>query len=73
MEPRYCREAMTAVWQPENMYRLWLDVEIAASQAWTSLGVVPEADMAKIREFYATIAGRWPEKTSPVVFPGNRP
>ncbi|MEE8363227.1 MAG: adenylosuccinate lyase [Dehalococcoidia bacterium] len=50
MEPRYCREAMTAVWQPENMYRLWLDVEIAASQAWTSLGVVPEADMAKIRE-----------------------
>ncbi len=30
------------------------------------------ADMARIREFYATITGRRPEKTSPVVFPGDR-
>ena len=30
------------------------------------------ADMAKVREFYATITGRWPEKTGPVVFPGDR-
>ncbi len=30
------------------------------------------ADMARIREFYALIKGRWPEKTTPVVFPGDR-
>ena len=30
------------------------------------------ADMARIREFYASITGRRPEKTSPVVFPGDQ-
>lgn len=28
-----------------------------------------EADLAIIRDYYANIEGRWPEKTSPVVFP----
>lgn len=28
-----------------------------------------EADLAIIREFYADIKGRWPEQTSPIVFP----
>lgn len=27
-----------------------------------------EADLAKIREFYENVTGRWPEKTSPVTF-----
>ncbi len=30
------------------------------------------ADMARIREFYASITGRWPEKTGPAIFPGDR-
>ena len=29
-------------------------------------------DMLRIREFYASITGRWPEKTNPAVFPGDR-
>ena len=29
------------------------------------------ADMATFREFYETVTGRWPEKTSPIVFPGT--
>jgi len=29
----------------------------------------PETDLAVIREFYAGIEGRWPEQTSPIVFP----
>ncbi|MDA1257219.1 MAG: adenylosuccinate lyase [Chloroflexi bacterium] len=49
MIPRYSRPEMTRVWSEENMYGLWLDVEIAASQAWTNLGVVPQADMQLIR------------------------
>jgi len=28
-----------------------------------------EADLDKIRRFYADIEGRWPEKASPIVFP----
>jgi adenylosuccinate lyase len=40
---------MTRVWSDENMYGIWLDIEIAASQAWADLGVVPQADMERIR------------------------
>ena len=40
---------MDAIWSENNAYDLWLQVEIAASQAWTDEGVVPEEDMAKIR------------------------
>jgi len=28
------------------------------------------ADLMKIRDFYKDIAGRWPEKSGPIVFPG---
>ena len=28
------------------------------------------ADLAKIRDFYEDIAGRWPENSGPIVFPG---
>jgi 1-acyl-sn-glycerol-3-phosphate acyltransferase len=31
-----------------------------------------KADLARIQAFYATVEGRWPEKTSPVAFPGDR-
>jgi hypothetical protein len=27
------------------------------------------ADLAKIREFYEGMAGRWPDKSGPIVFP----
>ena len=40
---------MSGIWSEDNAFDLWLKVEIAASQAWTDQGVVPEADMAKIR------------------------
>ena len=49
MIPRYSRPEMSKVWSDEHMYGLWLDVEIAASQAWTNLGVVPQSDMELIR------------------------
>ena len=49
MIPRYSRPEMSAIWSEDNSFELWLKVEIAASQGWTDLGVVPEEDMAKIR------------------------
>ena len=49
MIPRYSRPEMTKVWSDENMYGIWLDIEIAASQAWTTMGVVPQSDMDLIR------------------------
>lgn len=49
MIPRYSRPEMSKVWSDENMYGIWLDIEIAASQAWTNMGVVPQSDMDLIR------------------------
>jgi adenylosuccinate lyase len=56
---------MDAIWSENNAYELWLKVEIAASQAWTDEGVVPEEDMAKIRNarFDRAAYDRWFDET----------
>jgi adenylosuccinate lyase len=41
---------MSSIWSLENKYRLWLEVEILACQAWVELGVIPAADVQKIKE-----------------------
>jgi adenylosuccinate lyase len=52
---------MNAIWSEDNAFDLWLQVEIAASQAWTDQGVVPAEDMAKIRhaKFDRNAYDRW--------------
>src|SRR5437868_4390564 len=42
MIARYTRPQMGAIWNDENKFRQWLEVELAASEALASLGVVPE-------------------------------
>ena len=61
MIPRYSRPEMDAIWSETNTYELWLQVEIAASQAWTDEGVVPKADMVKIHKstFDRAAYDRW--------------
>jgi adenylosuccinate lyase len=56
---------MDAIWSEDNAFELWLQVEIAASQAWTEQGVVPEADMAKIRnaKFDRAAYDKWFDET----------
>ncbi len=49
MIDRYSRPAMKQVWSDENKYLKWMEVELAACEAWTVEGVVPEEDMAKLR------------------------
>jgi len=41
MIPRYSRKAMAAVWEPENRFRKWLQVEVRACEAMARLGEVP--------------------------------
>ncbi len=38
---RYTREAMGKLWEPENRFQKWLDVEIAVCEAWAELGAIP--------------------------------
>jgi adenylosuccinate lyase len=40
---------MAAIWTDEAKYRRWLDVEVAACEAWAELGVIPREAAEKIR------------------------
>ena len=46
MIPRYSRPEMTAIWEPENRFRIWLEIEGHACDAQAELGVIP-SDAAK--------------------------
>ena len=36
---------MKQVWSDENKYMKWMEVELAACEAWTVEGVIPDEDM----------------------------
>lgn len=50
MIDRYTRPEMGRIWDLENKYRKWLDVEIAAAEAMAELGEIPEEAAKNIRE-----------------------
>jgi len=41
---------MAKIWEPENRYRKWLEVEIAACEAWAGLGEIPKKGLATIKK-----------------------
>ena len=41
---------MVKIWTQQNKYQKWLDVELAACEAWARLGKIPEESMKVIRE-----------------------
>jgi len=41
MIPRYSRPEMAAIWEPENKFRIWFEIEAHACDAQADLGVVP--------------------------------
>ena len=49
MIDRYSRPEMKRVWSDDNKYAKWLEVELAACQAWTDEGVIPAEDMQNLR------------------------
>ncbi len=42
MIPRYSRPDMTAIWEPENKFRIWFEIEAHACDAQAELGVIPK-------------------------------
>ena len=40
MIQRYTRPVMGKLWEPENKFQKWLDVEIAACEAWAELAEI---------------------------------
>ncbi len=41
MIPRYTRPEIGAVWSPQRKFECWLEVELAATEAWAEEGAVP--------------------------------
>jgi adenylosuccinate lyase len=39
--PRYTRPEIGAVWSPQRKFECWLEVELAATEAWAEEGAVP--------------------------------
>jgi len=46
---RYARPAMARIWSDERRLARWLDVELAALEAWAEAGAIPAADVAQIQ------------------------
>ena len=50
MISRYTRPEMGRIWEPENRYTKWLEVEIAACEAMTDEGLVPKEALETIKK-----------------------
>ncbi len=50
MIPRYSRPEMTKIWEPENKFRIWFEIEAHACDALAEFGVIPKEAAAAIWE-----------------------
>ncbi|MCA9580170.1 MAG: adenylosuccinate lyase, partial [Myxococcales bacterium] len=51
MIPRYTPKDFAELWAPKRRFEVWLDVELAATEAMESAGVVPAGTAAQVRPF----------------------
>lgn len=49
MIERYSRPQMKKIWENENKFRIWLDIEIAACEVNSELGIIPKEDLEIIK------------------------
>ena len=54
MIPRYTRPEMARIWEPENRFRIWFEIEAHACDAQAQLGVIPKEAAAAVWE-----RGKW--------------
>jgi adenylosuccinate lyase len=50
MIDRYTRPAMGKIWEDENKFRIWLEIELLACEAQAELGLMPKETVLRIRE-----------------------
>jgi adenylosuccinate lyase len=54
MIPRYSRPDMVKIWEPENRFRIWFEIEAHATDALADLGVVPKSAAEALWNWWAT-------------------
>ncbi len=50
MIPRYTRKEMADIFEPENRFKIWLEIETLALEKMADLGVVPQSAAKALRE-----------------------
>src|SRR5690606_20760939 len=50
MIPRYSRPEMTAIFEPENRFRIWLEIETLACEKMAEMGTIPASVPKALRE-----------------------
>lgn len=50
MIPRYTRKEMADIFEPENRFKIWLEIETLACEKMAELGTIPEACPKALRE-----------------------
>lgn len=50
MIERYSRKEMADIWELENKFRIWLDIEIAVCEVYAEKGIIPAEDLRIIKE-----------------------
>lgn len=50
MIPRYSRKEMADIFEPENKFKIWLEIETVALEKMADLGVVPESAAKALRD-----------------------
>jgi len=50
MIDRYTLPQMGRIWEPKRKFETWLEIEIAACEAWAKLGKIPKKDLKLIKE-----------------------
>ena len=48
MIPRYSRQQMVAIWEPQTRFRIWFEIEAHACDALAEIGVIPKQAAANI-------------------------
>jgi len=50
MIERYSRKEIADIWELENKFRIWLDIEIAVCEIYSEKGIIPEEDLRIIKD-----------------------
>jgi adenylosuccinate lyase len=50
MIPRYSRPEMARIWEPENKFRIWFEIEAHACDAMAQFGMIPKEAAKAVRE-----------------------
>ena len=50
MIERYSRKNLKKIWDEENKYKIWLDIEVAAAQGMEKLKIIPKGVASKTKK-----------------------